>query len=77
MVAGAAFYHLRLGRKVRCQRWTEGCWVSAHYDPDIAIYVFVGYGTPTFRSDVAEDPAFILRDLMGPHNWEIEDVAQS
>lgn len=70
MTGGAALHHLRIGHKVRCTRWTPNCWISAHHDPEIAIWVLVGTGSPIFRSDVAEDPAFVLRDLLDDLEWE-------
>jgi len=77
ITAGAALFHMNFGRKVRCKRWTEGCWVTAHYDPDIAIWVIQGHGSPIFCRDVADDPAFVLRDLLGSYQWEVDLAAAS
>jgi len=59
------------GLRVRKNRWTPDCWISARWDEECEAWIFRGYGTPTFRRDVDEDKEWILADLM-EDGWTVE-----
>lgn len=65
-----ALQALKDGKWIRCNRWTQGCYIKARYSPDEAVYVIWGFGTPTFKNDVYEDKAWILNDLLEDLEWE-------
>ena len=68
-----ALQALKDGKSVRCQRWTQDCWITARYSPEETIYVIWGYGTPLFKHDVYEDRGWILEDLLSDVPWEVKD----
>lgn len=59
------------GLRVRKNRWTPDCWISAEYDSYLDLWTFYGHGTPNFMRDVEEDQGWILVDLM-EDGWTVE-----
>ena len=59
------------GLRVRKNRWTPDCWISAWRDDEIGVYTIIAHGTPIFVRDVSEDKEWILWALL-EEGWEVE-----
>jgi hypothetical protein len=63
---GYAISHvLAMGGKIRCKRWTQGCYVYMESDEDDEDERFLAaHGTDTFCHDVRHLGVFILDDIV-------------
>lgn len=70
MTGPQALEAFKNGHKIRCTRWTAGCFIKANWNPDGMVYDIIAAGTDIFVQDVEQDGLWILSDLIDG-DWEI------